>query len=373
MHEVLGAAASSNSILRYLHAIESILSGRGESSDAWLRLSSPLIRLLHSYMIGVVPAISAAWQGPRQLSAGRARSAVQLSERPLSLLAETDPAVFGVLEETLSVKRPDGVVEAVPVQRFVECDVPGMTFPLQDISERLYASNGPWPERYPFPEAAFVREDEDDDDDFYSMPRFCYHIDEGAVRAITNYYKEAIPEGSRVLDICSSWVSHYPTDFPAKMSAISATGMNALELEQNVQLSDFAPKNLNADPTLPYEDESFDVVTCVVSVDYLTRPLEVFKEVNRVLKPGGKFILSQSNRCFPSKAIAMWLGQSDHEHCLVVAAYFHYSQGWERAKMYDASPLGPRTADPIFVVEARKGSAEPPKLDASRWLKKKTA
>ena len=88
--------------------------------------------------------------------------------------------------------------------------------------------------------------------------------------------------------ICSSWVSHYPEDFPQKMSRIAATGMNALELEQNVQLSDFAPKNLNTDPTLPYEDESFDVVTCVVSVDYLTKPLEVFKEVNRVLKPGGK-------------------------------------------------------------------------------------
>ena len=95
------------------------------------------------------------------------------------------------------------------------------------------------------------------------------------------------------------------------------------------------------------------------------------RAVNRVLKPGGKFILSQSNRCFPSKAIAMWLSQSDLQHCLVIAAYFHYSQGWTRATMYDASPTGPRTNDPLFIVEASKGSSEPPKLDASRWLKKK--
>jgi len=39
-------------------------------------------------------------------------------------------------------------------------------------------------------------------------------------------------------------------------------------------------QDLNVDPKLPFPDESFDVVTCVVSVDYLTRPLEVFKEAS---------------------------------------------------------------------------------------------
>ena len=270
----------------------------------------------------------------------------------------------GVANEVVTI---DG--QQVPVQRFVEADV-GMTFPKLDISERLYSANGPWPAEYPFPPEAFRRQDETDDGDFYSMPRLCYHIDEGAVRSLTNYYKENIEPGSAVLDICSSWVSHYPADFPATMSRISATGMNALELEQNNQLSDFAPKNLNIDPTLPYDDASFDVVTCVVSVDYLNKPLDVFREVNRVLKPGGKFILSQSNRCFSTKAIAMWLGQNDLQHCLVISAYFHYSKGWTPARMFDVSPQGPNTNDPLFIVEATKGDAEPPKLDASRWLKK---
>ena len=112
------------------------------------------------------------------------------------------------------------------------------------------------------------------------MPRLCYHIDEGAVRALTNYYKLNIEKGSDILDICSSWVSHFPEDFPSKMSRISGTGMNALELKQNQQLTDYEPKNLNIDPTLSaYDDASFDVVTCVVSFDYLTKPLEVMREV----------------------------------------------------------------------------------------------
>ena len=270
----------------------------------------------------------------------------------------------GVSEEVVTI---DG--QQVPVQRFVEADV-GMEFPKMDLSEKLYSANGPWPDDYPFPPEAFKRIDETDDGDFYSMPRLCYHIDEGAVRGLTNYYKENIAPGSAVLDICSSWVSHYPADFPETMSRISGTGMNALELEQNNQLSEFSPKNLNIDPTLPYEDASFDAVTCVVSVDYLTKPLEVFREVNRVLKPGGKFILSQSNRCFQTKAISMWLGQNDLQHCLVISAYFHYSKGWIPAKIYDISPQGPNTNDPLFLIEGIKGDGEPPKLDASRWLKK---
>ena len=174
------------------------------------------------------------------------------------------------------------------------------------------------------------------------------------MRALTNYYKENIAAGSSVLDICSSWVSHYPADFPETMSRISGTGMNALELQLNKQLTDFEPKNLNIDPSLPYEDESFDVVTCVVSVDYLISPLEIFKEAQRVLKPGGKFILSQSNRCFPTKAIAMWLGMSDLQHCLVIGAYFHYSGGWSPARAFEISPTGPKTNDPLFIVEADK-------------------
>lgn len=251
--------------------------------------------------------------------------------------------------------------QRLTVERYVEADV-GMMFPKFDLSDRLFSvptgtkqeTGQIWPSEFPFPPGAFRRQDESDDADFYAMPRLCYHIDEGAVRAITHYYSNNIAEGSHLLDICSSWVSHYPARFPETMARIAGTGMNALELEQNVQLSDFTPHNLNIDSKLPYDDDVFDVVTCVVSVDYLTKPLEVFNEVRRVLKPGGKFILSQSNRCFPSKAIAMWLQQSDLQHCQVIGAYFHYSGGWSPARAFDVSPTGPRTNDPLFIVEATK-------------------
>jgi len=292
-------------------------------------------------LVAWLPGISAARLARPAAAGGRLARPLAVSGR-----LGRPVAVSGSVEETINVGG-----QKIDATRFVEADV-GMTFHKKSLDEHLFAK--PWPPEWPFPPEAFARQDESDDADFYSTPRLVYHIDEGAVRALTNYYKDNIPADSAILDICSSWVSHYPADFPETMSRISATGMNALELEANDQLSDFAPKNLNVDPTLPYADESFDVVTCVVSVDYLNKPIGIFQEVQRVLKPGGKFILSQSNRCFPTKAIRMWLGMNDLQHCLVIAAYFNYSGGWTPARAFDVSPTGPRTNDPLFIVEATK-------------------
>ena len=135
--------------------------------------------------------------------------------------------------------------------------------------------------------------------------------DEPAVASLTQYYRSNIPAKSDILDLCSSWVSHYPQEFPKTMKSISGMGMNELELKFNSQLtSGYQAKDLNDDPKLPYSDNSFDAVTCVVSMDYLVQPVEILKEVHRILRPGGKIIVAQSNHCFPSKTIAMvsWFG-----------------------------------------------------------------
>jgi len=236
------------------------------------------------------------------------------------------------------------------VRRFTGDSTP-WSFPVRPV--RLVKE---WPTEPPFKPEDFLRADQQDDGSFYAIPRFVYHIDEAAVSSLTQYYRKSIPANSSILDICSSWVSHYPLEFPQTMKRISATGMNALELKANDQLNDFEPKNLNIEPKLPYPDESFDVVTCVVSIDYLISPIEVLKEVHRILKPGGKVILSQSNRCFPSKAIAMWLQMNDRQHLELINGYFQYAGGFKPRTAFDITADGGpnQYRDPMFIVEAVK-------------------
>jgi hypothetical protein len=224
-------------------------------------------------------------------------------------------------------------------------------FPVQPI--RLVKT---WPEDPPFTPEDFFRTDQNNDGWFYKVPKLVYHIDEPAVAALTQYYRRNIRPGSNILDICSSWTSHYPLEFPKTMRRISATGMSALELQFNDQLTDYQAKDLNDDPTLPYEDNTFDVVTCVVSIDYLIHPIPVLQEVRRVLRPGGKVIISQSNRCFPSKAIAMWLQMNDRQHLELINGYFQYAGGFLERQGFDITATVPNNEyrDPMFIVEAVK-------------------
>jgi len=236
------------------------------------------------------------------------------------------------------------------VRRFTG-DATPFSFPVSPV--RLVKE---WPSEPPFSKEDFFRADENDDQSFYTVPRFVYHIDEPAVASLTQYYRKNIPKKSDVLDICSSWVSHYPLEFTNTMGRISGTGMNALELIANDQLTDYKATDLNVEPKLPYDDASFDVVTCVVSIDYLIHPIEVLKEVHRVLRPGGKIIISQSNRCFPSKAISMWLQMNDRQHLELINAYLQYAGGFKPREAFDITAEVPGNSynDPMFIVEAIK-------------------
>jgi SAM-dependent methyltransferase len=197
-----------------------------------------------------------------------------------------------------------------------------------------------------FPPGFFARHDEGNDQAFYAFDRFVTHIDDGAIDAVGALYDELGLTG-HVLDICSSWVSHFRT----KPARLSITGMNAAELSANPMADDWIVADLNTDPTLPYEDGAFDAVTCCVSVDYLTRPLDVFAEVGRVLRPGGIFVTTFSNRCFPTKAIRGWLSTDDRGRCAIVATYFNLTDGFGEPIVEHRNP-GARS-DPLYAVRAR--------------------
>lgn len=211
-----------------------------------------------------------------------------------------------------------------------------------------------------FPDWFFDRADPGPDAAFYGPPRLVTHIDEGAIAAVGDLYAELSVEGE-VLDLMSSWVSH----FRAPPRRLVGLGMNAAELAANPVLAEHVVHDLNVDPALPFPDAGFDDVTCCVSVDYLVRPVEVFGEVARVLRPGGRFVVTFSNRCFPTKAIRGWLATDDRGHLQIVAAYFAAAADRFRDLRGERRPTPPG-GDPLYAVWAHRSSGDGPEVDRDR-------
>jgi hypothetical protein len=222
----------------------------------------------------------------------------------------------------------------------------------------------------PFPPRSFERVDETPDTQFYEQPRLVNHIDDYAIAAVGEAYRQFLRPGGDFLDLMSSWVSHFPADMP--IGSLMGHGMNLVELANNRRLTKRFLQDLNADPALPLEDNAFDGVVICVSVQYLTRPVEVFAEIGRVLKPGAPLIVAFSNRCFPTKAVALWQSLDDEGHARLIGAYTVQARCFDEPKAYDFSPrrtlhgvpdtepLRSRIAsgevytDPLYVVVARK-------------------
>ena len=281
--------------------------------------------------------------------ASGAITSVGLLGAPANAAVSGPREVTPTVEVTLPGRQPIKVARP----RLTGVGDPAWKFDSRDISAAIYKE--PFPAKFPFTTQDFVRMDEAPDTEFYRAPKLVYHIDEGAVSALTRYYDQQIADGSDVLDICSSWVSHFPRDFPTRMKSVVGVGISGVELACNDQLSSYRAQDLNQKPKLPFPDRSFDVVTCVVSFDYLTRPLEVMKEVQRVLRPGGTVILSQSNRCFFTKAVGVWTrDMSDAAHLRVLGTYIHFAGALDEPKAFDISPRGPGTNDPMYIVRTTR-------------------
>ncbi len=198
------------------------------------------------------------------------------------------------------------------------------------------------------PANAFAKQDRSDDRLFYAPARLVTHIDDDAVAALTDHYARTLPMDGVILDLMSSWVSHLPSDVPTR--EVIGHGMNAEELAANPRLDRWFVQNLNASQSLPLEDASVDAAICCVSVQYLERPVEVFSDVRRVLRAAAPFIVSFSNRCFPTKVVAIWRSLDLAGQVALVRLYL------ERAGFGEITTVMPRDGrrgDPLVIVAGR--------------------
>jgi len=228
----------------------------------------------------------------------------------------------------------------------VICDGPSMQVRQSQTSTDFFADD------------PYARADAQDDAHFYGKPRMVSHIDDQADATISSLYGRLLKPGSRVLDIMSSWNSHLPESL--ELAELTGLGLNHKELTNNPRLSDSLVYNLNRNPVLPFSNQEFEAVICTVSVEYLTHPEEIFREVVRILKPGGIFIHTFSNRWFPPKVVRIWTELLEWERPGLVLEFFllngafdhlhtFSARGWPRPVSDRHFPQVP-LSDPVYAV-----------------------
>lgn len=259
---------------------------------------------------------------------------------------------------------------------------------LQEIIIRSYT---PRDNSFPYGPKDFERPDETPDNVFYTSPRFVTHIDDNAINSLRNYYSRNLPPSGRILDFCSSWISHFPDELSDRAIASSTSvaastsseeksglgehdenmlevigiGMNAEELSANPILKTFILQDLNTKPQIPSTVSLLDASTCVVSIEYLTKPVEVLTSVRERTKVGGKIHLVVSNRMFAQKAIRRWFGISEEEKLQMVGDFLWWA-GWRdveictltdgKAESGITDGFRART-DPLWVVRGTKAAS----------------
>jgi len=204
------------------------------------------------------------------------------------------------------------------------------------------------------PRGAFTKLDDEDDEVFYEPPRLVCHIDEGAIAALTGFYRNILPPNGVLLDLMSSWVSHLPPDIGYK--EVIGHGMNAAELTANPRLNRWFVQNLNRETSLPLGDASLDAAMICVSIQYLQRPLAVLREIARALRPGAPLVVSFSNRCFWTKAVAIWRALDDEGHAHLVERYLR-GAGFARIETHRLAEWVEDLSDPMFAVVGRAPAA----------------
>jgi Methyltransferase domain len=205
-------------------------------------------------------------------------------------------------------------------------------------------------ERLGLPQGAFTKIDADEDELFYEPPRLVCHIDDGAIAALTEFYRTVLPPGGILLDLMSSWVSHLPPEID--YAEVIGHGMNATELAANPRLSRWFVQNLNRDTQLPLATASVDAAMICVSIQYLQQPVVVLRDLARVLRPGAPLVISFSNRCFWTKAVAIWRALDDDGHARLVERYLRHA-GFEQIETHRLAEWVEDVSDPMTAVVGR--------------------
>ncbi len=212
-----------------------------------------------------------------------------------------------------------------------------------------------------FDESDFARDDETNDAEYHKNKGSLDKLDAVARAVIGDFFEDLIPKHANILDLMAGADSHIKEEL--KPSSVTGLGLNEAELDANPALTTKTIHDVNADTKLPFDDETFDVVVNTNAVQYVKRPIELFSEVARVLKPGGTVAVVFSNRMFPQRAVHIWRKKNDAERIDIVKDYLSVNDKFFPSRTMETTGK-PRPeddefyslgipSDPIYVVWAK--------------------
>ncbi len=183
-----------------------------------------------------------------------------------------------------------------------------------------------------FPAAYFRRYNEDDDSRFYPFNEPDEYLYNDSLNTFQTLTDDLLPRQAAVLDLTAGAHSYLSPEI--KPLSLAGIGLSKEQMSRNPQLSEIIVQDLNLNPKLNFAEKEFDAALCTCGIQYLIQPLEIFCEINRILKPGGLFFVSFTGDCFPEKAIAFWLETQSRQHLLLVRRYFEASGNWRNIKQF---------------------------------------
>ncbi|MBO8221358.1 methyltransferase domain-containing protein [Prochlorococcus marinus] len=199
--------------------------------------------------------------------------------------------------------------------------------------------------------------DESNDEEFYSDPKFVYHLDSNFRQYLSNLYKKEISNYSTVLDLMSSWDSYLPEE--KKYKKVIGHGLNKQELEKNKIFDTYWIQNFNLNQVIPLGDESVDYCLMVAAWQYLQYPENLTREIARILSRHGKIIIAFSNRAFWHKAPIIWTTSTEEERVkyvrkVLISNGFHEPEIIKKFNEPRLKILNFLNKDPFYCLIANK-------------------
>ena len=119
--------------------------------------------------------------------------------------------------------------------------------------------------------------------------------------------------------------------------------------------------------SLPFEDDSFDTVVATFILCTVPDPVAVLREIDRVLKPGGRYLFLEHVRAGDGTRLARFQDGIEFLHTQIAAGCHPNRRTWETLEAspleverleHGRQPRAPATVRPTIIGAARKRAVQ---------------